>query len=593
MLNKKAGTLHLPGRQAVSSDTRYNKVIGIFLEHNCATYEWGKPIAGYLRNRDYARLYKLAEDLESRTFPTIHEFRMASQLVALIKKYPRPHTDLGFDPPEETAIKKFYDAERRCRISNRRFSSNRWVRSVRFRGKISRMQLIIESILGSLELSDILDESAFGPGSNVGVTGNSTHLGKKFFSKEWTVTPSCAEYFALAILGKPFFADHFAMQNGPEHYALPCYDREVMYGNLQRKLKYVCSNKVSFVPKTAKTHRAIAIEPLGNSFVQKGIDVVMRRKLRRSGCDLRDQTRNQELARRGSIDGTLCTIDLSSASDTISKDLVRLLLPMDWFLLLNSTRSPSYIDPIQKIDVRYEKFASMGNGFCFPLETLIFLSAIRACIDVHKPVVSTHGAYGDDLIVSNEIASEVLDLLRFLGFTPNVQKTFLCGPFRESCGADWYEGQDVRPAYLDFALDSELSLRKFHNSLLRSSWVADCTEEVRRYLRDVADPNQAYMRPLQASRRLDASLNFRLFSEWYERANLDGAFDVPLDLFMSSRWARWNKDEQRWSWLEHVYVPKQDPKFVKSSARYWAFLLGSQGGELHLRRETRHRTIRR
>ena len=38
--------------------------------------------------------------------------------------------------------------------------------------------------------------------------------------------------------------------------------------------------------------------------------------------------------------------------------------------------------------------------------------------------------------------------LRYFGFTPNEKKTFCEGPFRESCGGDFFEGQPVRAYFL-------------------------------------------------------------------------------------------------------------------------------------------------
>jgi len=228
-------------------------------------------------------------------------------------------------------------------------------------------------------------------------------------------------------------------------------------------------NKVGFVPKTAKTHRVIAVEPLGNSFIQKGIDEYLRLRLKRIGLDLRDQSPNQRMAYEGSFDGenSFVTIDLSSASDSISTELVKTLLPRDWFNLLNRVRAPRYLLPGSEEHLAYEKFVTMGNGFCFPLQTLLFASAIKA-VDPTAVAGVDFRVYGDDIIVRKNISSAVISLLSVMGFTTNSRKTFVSGPFRESCGSNWYQGEDVTPMTLDWKLDCLENLFKFLNQSRRN-----------------------------------------------------------------------------------------------------------------------------
>jgi len=95
--------------------------------------------------------------------------------------------------------------------------------------------------------------------------------------------------------------------------------------------------------------------------------------------------------------------------------------------------------------VNLQKFSSMGNGFTFELETLIF-SHVASVAGGLTPGVDCF-VYGDDIIVPSEKADDVLSALRFCGFTPNRTKTFTSGPFRESCGGDFYGGVAVRPFY--------------------------------------------------------------------------------------------------------------------------------------------------
>jgi hypothetical protein len=56
--------------------------------------------------------------------------------------------------------------------------------------------------------------------------------------------------------------------------------------------------------------------------------------------------------------------------------------------------------------------------------------------------------FGDDIIVPTKAYERTLRLLRLLGFTPNPEKSFGSGSFRESCGHDYYHGYNVRPVFV-------------------------------------------------------------------------------------------------------------------------------------------------
>lgn len=218
----------------------------------------------------------------------------------------------------------------------------------------------------------------------------------------------------------------------------------------------IASSQITFVPKNYKSLRSICIEPALNGFLQQGLRHSMESRMRRFGLQTLDQRPSRENARLGSLDGSIATIDLSSASDTIATELVRRVFPDDWFRLLNIARSDVVQTPtgIRK----QSKFCSMGNATTFPLETLVF----AACCSFS---CSDFTVYGDDICVPTAVADRVMKDLALLGFIPNMSKSFLHGPFRESCGADYLRGIDIRPSYLrSFGFQS---LVTFHNALVK------------------------------------------------------------------------------------------------------------------------------
>lgn len=201
-------------------------------------------------------------------------------------------------------------------------------------------------------------------------------------------------------------------------------------------------NRVEFVPKNWKTYRTIACEPEGVMPFQLAFDSFCKGRLRKYGFDLRDQSRNQRLAQQGSVDGSITTIDLAAASDTVSLNAVAWLFPAPWFALIKSLRCSHYRHPLTGKILSYEKFSSMGNGMTFGIETLIFAALLRAVGEKEGSV------YGDDICIGSEYTDSLLRSLKFFGFTVNLDKSFSEGPYRESCGTHWFNGSLITPFYV-------------------------------------------------------------------------------------------------------------------------------------------------
>jgi hypothetical protein len=208
----------------------------------------------------------------------------------------------------------------------------------------------------------------------------------------------------------------------------------------------VPGNRFTTVPKDAVKHRGIAVEPSLNVYYQLVVGKYLKRRLLHVGVDLfNGQERHARLAKAASRDGSLATLDLSSASDTVSKTLVKLLVPEDWHRYLASLRSPKTL--LGSDWVYLEKFSSMGNGFTFELETLIFHCLIEVVL---KRLGYTllerklyHSTYGDDIIIPVEGYDAAVSVLEYCGFSVNHRKSFNTTPFRESCGGNYFNGQDV------------------------------------------------------------------------------------------------------------------------------------------------------
>lgn len=380
-------------------------------------------------------------------------FRDDYQAISFLKKIDMEIPGLD---PQAKAEEKFLESELSCRDTNvriRNFLARPNSVGAEYRESFSIVQRKIQEVIGSYpNVAEWINSCRFGPGAfnHPKVSGLTSHYDKL------QVTPSVTTDFLelgdmLAKSSPAWSRSLLGIENGhPTSSNSLCTP--------------IPGNKVTFVPKTAVTHRPIAIEPLMNIYAQLGLGDMIRRRLRRKvGIDLSDQSANQRAALEGSKTGLLATIDLSSASDTISRELVRGLLPDAWYSALDITRSK--IGLYKDNWIRYEKFSSMGNGFTFELETLIFWAICSSACEISNVSDFEVLTYGDDIIVPVEVADLTLKLLKWYGFTPNSDKTFSTGVFRESCGSDYFDGVQVRPFFQKEVPREIQSLFKLANGL--------------------------------------------------------------------------------------------------------------------------------
>lgn len=254
--------------------------------------------------------------------------------------------------------------------------------------------------------------------------------------------------------------------------------------------KEVPGSRLSFVPKTRDISRTICTEPLLNMMFQKGIGAIIESELaHKFGINLGVQpNRNRILARIGSERDTYSTIDLSNASDSISLALMREITPpyiLSWMLEARSDK----VELPDGSSVPLHMVSSMGNAFTFPLQTMLFASIVLGVysalgITAYKPHhhKANFGVFGDDIIVESKSFNLVCRILQRFGFTVNDDKSFGSGPFRESCGSDFWSGYDVRGIYCQ-SLRSKQDVYSLINRL--NVWSANhevCLSSTVRYL---------------------------------------------------------------------------------------------------------------
>jgi len=217
--------------------------------------------------------------------------------------------------------------------------------------------------------------------------------------------------------------------------------------------------RVITVPKTLKTPRIIAVEPVWMQFVQQAVleplvSLLESNYLVKDFIGFTKQEPNQVLAREGSLNGELATLDLSEASDRVSNQLVlELLGSVPTFSGLVQACRSTHADVPDRGIIPLVKFASMGSALCFPIEAMVFLTVVMMGIAKSENVPLTRKflakhrgqvrVYGDDLIVPVDSVQSVIESLETYGFKVNSNKSFWTGKFRESCGKEYYDGTDV------------------------------------------------------------------------------------------------------------------------------------------------------
>jgi len=343
--------------------------------------------------------------------------------------------------------------------------------------------------------------------------------------------------------------------------------------------------KGCLVPKDFRGPRLISIEPTAMQYLQQGMLKRLMQHFKREpllwrSIRMEDQTFNRIAAAKAVCDN-MATVDLSSASDTLSATLVWHLFSGVPHLrrLLFSLRS-DYVRFGSELE-RLVAFAPMGSAICFPIETLVFWSLAVASIKLcrasesFRSCASLVRVFGDDIIIPNDQSFETLiGTLSTIGCKPNMSKTCYATPFRESCGGEWFNDGDVtiiRNKHYHYSGTRKLSIypvllnlqrkfflqKSFNTALLLRNWAREIypvmeiePSKLRHLHGEVVDlPNFAY-------------------------GDTSSINDVPY---------RWNKDYQRLEARTPVSIQKTRSWSVEDGSRLTARLISDSTERIALR----------
>ncbi len=416
--------------------------------------------------RDYACLYtKLLSDLELEAdFPIHFNSDMGSgeaARVALASSFYKKLAPSGNSvSADAAALDKFLSINESI-LDSWRFEARNEPESLFWDYFCDHLNNVCGAYLSesSFSLDSIREGMMTGPGA--AQKADSTTFYSKMFESEMSYTNErLIPYYRAALVETGFWCDAERQRNE-------------LFG-----FRRVEGGKLFFAPKNAEISRTCCTEAHLNMLVQKSIGAYLESSmLNYFGISLSVQPdNNRYLARIGSKDGSFGTIDLVSASDSISVQLIsQALRPCFFKAMLFMSRSERLVLPNGSL-VEPKMIATMGNGFTFPLQTVIFASAVRAIYQLMGfPCVcprTQFGVFGDDIIVRREAYEFTVAMLNKLGFKVNDGKSFNSGPFRESCGHDYFLGENIRGVYV-VSLETPQHVYSAINRLNRWSAVHD------------------------------------------------------------------------------------------------------------------------
>jgi hypothetical protein len=303
---------------------------------------------------------------------------------------------------------------------------------------LMRMKALMYFVLGEFSMDEFFDECKHSSGSTLGCPFSNTSLEAKN-RYPLSATSRVVPLFEYYLEYDPLFAE-----------ALEEFNKD----RISQRYTIVEGSRATTVEKDSKKRRFICVEPTVNMFFQQGLMRVIYRRMKAVGLDvelLPEQHKNR--ARMASITRAESTIDWSSASDCVGIELLRYLLPPEWFYMVWTLRC-DFTTILGRL-VPLHMISTMGNAVTFPLETLVFWTAGHA-VRLNRLGSNTLfpewkdlkrvSVFGDDCIVSTEDTHDFIELCESIGFIVNEEKSFSGeNPFRESCGGDYHQGYDVRP----------------------------------------------------------------------------------------------------------------------------------------------------
>jgi hypothetical protein len=383
--------------------------------------------------------------------PPTYDFNSKNQIRSLLKKYRFGNGNKNFC--KRFAIDNFKNVNWHISYFDSQFHclDDKGLRSCKtvpeFDAVLVRARSLAHEILGFLDTDRFFGHCQHGTGSSIGCSYTKSFLSSKGLLP-MTSTEECRSIMSMYINWDNVLKERYQCMYPEKNFSYGAYHYfDVVYGN-----------RLTTVPKNDLIDRVIAIEPTANMFLQQGLGRYIADRLIPFGVDIKTQQNLHRFeAWKSSMIRNLSTIDFSSASDCVGINLLRWLLPPDWFFVVDRLRSKKTFIDDEWLDLGC--ISTMGNATTFPLETLVFFVLGIASVDVTRnpgrssfvsyEVKTSVSVFGDDCLIPTDASDLFLEVTQNVGFLVNNEKTFIGDVnFRESCGLDAMSGRNVRAFYL-------------------------------------------------------------------------------------------------------------------------------------------------
>lgn len=292
---------------------------------------------------------------------------------------------------------------------------------------MQRARLIVKSILGPYDLQEHYESCQFGRRASVGTPLSQSYLDVKASPP---FTGSCEQ--------QSWFDKYLATDRVLSQHIYNVRKKE------QTPLYTDCASlTLTNVPKSYKTYRSIMPNTDIGAFYTSGLNTMLEERLKSIKIDLsRQPVRHRIWAKKASEDKRYVTADLSAASDSFTFEMLNRLIPRTWLRALNLGRIRYAVIREQKYPL--VSFMTMGIGFTFPLQTILFYALLKSMAELTN-IGGRISVFGDDLIYPRKLHKYVVHFFPHFKLLLNSEKTFNHVNFRESCGGDYFHGVDVRP----------------------------------------------------------------------------------------------------------------------------------------------------
>lgn len=350
---------------------------------------------------------------------TPYQYKIGAQINSFLKRYTFQKDVLSPAEREEATNEKFLALQSSL-------ATNYWrPRSVCLHEVIRRARSICRRILAGYSPQGCDPRGQFGTKATVGCPASRAYIDEKLLKRPITGSEDHIDWAKRSLVsGDPIL-------------------KRILKEKKSKKYECVSTLAQVNVPKKYNIDRGINPNTLLGSYYSSALGRIVQQALKDAGLDIvKLQHIHGILARRASTKGRLATADLSNASHGFLSNLINALMPREWYRAIMR-------GVIRSVDVsgrvyRLESIMTMGIGFTFPVQTLLFYCLLCALSDL-TGVEGTISVYGDDLIYPVPLHKYVAKIFPALGFSMNLDKTFVNSPFKESCGSDFFRGVDVRP----------------------------------------------------------------------------------------------------------------------------------------------------